>query len=271
MIRNSIHKILVPLDLSDASLNALVTAISLARQNKAVLQMLNVEEPLPAILNGGNAVKFSRNDNVFAALRESIEKIKEINSFLLQKKGTVVETVIETALAEKTDLIIVGKHGASGSRQGFVGTNAYNVVKFAPCATLVINPKHKVASLKRVLFPIRAISGALIQYLMARSFMMPGATLQILGLSDLKMKRETEVIDKIVNEIKDLTERDNINVTTAWSSAGTGAHEIIQFANQHKAELIVVTSALDPIFKPHYIGPVKQQLLHFSDIPILYI
>jgi nucleotide-binding universal stress UspA family protein len=271
MTGNSIKKILVPLDLSDASLNALVTAVSLAKQHKAILQILNVDESLPGIFNRTNSMKFTGNDNVFNALKESIERIKEIDSSLLQKKGNVVETIIDTAVAEKTDLIIIGKHGASGSRQGFMGTNAYNVVKFAPCAILTTNSKNKVASLKRVLFPIRALPGSLRRYLIARNFMVPGATLQILGLSDLKMERETEVLDKIVNEIKDVTEADQINVTTAWTKAGTGAHEIIQYAGQHRCELIAITSAFDPVSKGHYISPVKQQLLHFSDIPILYI
>lgn len=271
MTGNAISKILVPLDLSDASLNGLVTAVSLAKQHKAVLQILNVDEPMAGISNRGNSMKLSGTDNVFAALRESLEGIKEINSTLQQKKGNVVETIVATAVAEKTELIIIGKHGASGSRQGFMGTNAYNVVKFAPCPVLTINPKSKVASLKRVLFPIRAIPGSLRRYMVARNFMTPGATLQVLGLSDLKMERETEVLDKIVGDIKELTDADKVSVTTGWSRAGTGAHDIIQFAVQHKSELIVITSAVDSASKPNYISPIKQQLLHFSDIPILYI
>ena len=131
------------------------------------------------------------------------------------------------------------------------------IVKFAPCAILTANYKKQGCLFKTTAFPIRAIPGSLLRYLVARNFTVPGATLQILGLSVLKMERETEVLDKIVNEIKDLTEADQINVTTAWSKAGTGANEIIQYAGQHRCELIAITSAFDPVSRGHCISPVK--------------
>lgn len=49
----------------------------------------------------------------------------------------------------------MGTHGASGFREFFIGTNAFAVVKHAPCPVLTVPPNRKWESFSNILFPVR--------------------------------------------------------------------------------------------------------------------
>jgi nucleotide-binding universal stress UspA family protein len=267
----SIQKILVPVDLSETSLNALNTAVALAKKHNAVVQILNVREQLPSRHNNlyyPPSAK-SANTDVLSALTGAIRDSNNEKPELIQETGNVVDLVIQTANTEKSDLVVIGSHGASGFREGFMGSNAYGVIKYASCPVLTIPPVKKYTGFKRVLFPIRPVSGALMRYGIACNFLSMHATMQVLGLSYLKLERETSVLDKIVEEIKEQLEEDKIIANTYWGRGNSFVDDILYFAQMNNPELIILTSNIDAVTKPNFIGPHAQKLLHCSRVPIL--
>jgi nucleotide-binding universal stress UspA family protein len=267
----SIQKILVPVDLSETSLNALETAVHLAKKHRAVLQVLNVTEQA-----GGEADEqkfkssYHPDADVLIALTSSISHLDDIDSGLIRKKGNVVETIIATAAEEGSDLIIMGTHGASGFREGFIGSNAYNVIKYAACPVLSIPPKKKVSAFNKVLFPIRAAPGALKYYNVGSHFLQSGSLLQVLGLSYLTMEK-TNVLDKLIEEIREQLDSDTITTNVAWANGSAISENIFQYAKYNHTELVVLTSAIDAITKPNYIGPHTQRLINTCHLPLLSI
>lgn len=266
-----IRKILVPVDLSEASLNALETAAAIAKKHHAVLQILNVSEPV--FMNESGIQKKGKRDypDVLNALTAAIHNIDNIQSNLLQKTGNVVETILTTASSEKSDLIIMGTHGASAFRDGFIGSNTYNVIKYSSCSVLTIPSKRKFISFDNVLFPIRAVNGALEYYNIVCHFLLAGATLQVFGLSSLKIERKTSVLDRIVDEIRDQLNTDRVKTRVSWGDGNSISEDIIQFANQENSDLIVLTSIIDAIKKRNYIGPHTQRVINICKVPLLCI
>lgn len=55
-------------------------------------------------------------------------------------RGDPREALIETARAERSDLVVVGSHGRSGLSKLFIGSVASHVVTHAPCSVLVVKP-----------------------------------------------------------------------------------------------------------------------------------
>ena len=185
----SIKKILAPIDLSHTSLNALDTAVSIARNHNAALTSLNVSEafvslPTENILNTG----FSRNSDVLNALAGAILHKSDVSAEIIQRDGQVVESVIAASVKGAFDLIVVGTHGASGYRNGFVGSNAYGIIKYAFCPVLIIPPQEKYTAFKKVLFPIRPVAGALIRYDVVCHFFLLHQILKSLDSRILKSK-----------------------------------------------------------------------------------
>jgi nucleotide-binding universal stress UspA family protein len=85
------------------------------------------------------------------------------------------------------------------------------------------------------------------------------------------MERETNVLDKIVQEIKDQLDADKIKPTISWGSGRTVADDVLSFAHQINPDLIIITSVLDVTTKPKFVGPHTQKIINCAKAPILSI
>ena len=270
----NIKKILVPVDLSETSLNALDTAVALAKKHAAVVELLNVVENNYSIVEENNFQPpgyLTNSSDVLTALAGAVQHASDIKPRLLQQEGNVADTIIKTSLHHQSDLIVMGTHGASGYRDGFIGSNTYNVIKNASCPVLTVPGKKKYLSFRKILFPIRPVSGALMRYDIVCHFLSSQASINVLGLSYKNMQRETSLLDKIIDEIKEQLELDKVRTVTGWNSGGSIADDVLLEAQQTNAELLVLTSVLDVTTKPNFIGPHTQKILHYSKLPVLSI
>lgn len=139
------QRILVAVDFSEESRNALKCAAELAAQFNASLTLVHVVEP-----------HFGPPDTDVPALtgeasdaEEYAEAKLELNALGEQMLGPcrVVETVVraglaffeitEAAKALGADLIVVGTHGYTGLKRALLGSTAEKVVRHAPCPVLV--------------------------------------------------------------------------------------------------------------------------------------
>ncbi len=268
-----IRKIVVPVDLSETSLNALDTAVSIARMNGAAVYLLNVIETNFDLLNDDLLFSPSRSNSsdVLSALAGAIQHTNDLLPEVVQTEGNVSDTIVKFVLANQCDLVVMGSHGASGYRDGFVGSNTYSVMKNSACPVLSIPPKRKFLSFKRVLFPIRPVTGALMRYDVVSPLLSANASMDVLGLSYRKMERETNVLDRIINEINDQIAEDRVRVNMNWNNSAVITDDILQFSQQNNSDIIVVTSVLDVTTKPGFIGPHSQKIIHCSKIPVLSI
>lgn len=269
-----IKKILVPVDLSETSLNALDTAVALAKKHDAEIALLNVIENKFSFIEENifqSTGSLTNSSDVLSALAGAIQHSSEIQPKLLQEEGNVCDTIIKISLHHQSDLIVMGTHGASGYRDGFIGSNTYSVVKNACCPVLTVPGKKKYQSFRRILFPIRPVSGALMRYDMVCQFLSSQALINVLGLSYRSMERETNVLEKIIDEIKDQLDIDRVKTSSLWNSGTSVADDVLLETQRTNSELVVITSVLDVTTKPNFIGPHTQKILHHSKVPVLSI
>lgn len=270
-----INNILVPVDLSESSLNALETSVSIAKKNQATLHILHVDENNFQTIDDMGSSYFSNtinNADVINALVGAIQHTHSIQPIVSIEEGNVAETIIKASFLNHTDLIVMGSHGASGYRDGFIGNNTYNVIKHAACPVLSVPQRKKLNGLKKILFPIRPVTGALMPYKVVSHFTNPDTVMEVLGLT-YRMIAETadSVLETIVSEIKDQLKKDKVIVKPLWSDGHSIADDIVKYTNQTNPDLVVVTSALDVTSKPRYIGPHAQKIIHCSKAPVLSI
>jgi nucleotide-binding universal stress UspA family protein len=255
------------------SLNALDAAVEIAKKNNAKIIILNISERNIKFLHNGREMEYynSVSEDVLLALGGVLEQKMETVPKIIHSKGQVVECIISKSLSEQCDLIVMGTHGASGYREGYLGSNTYNVIKYSICPVLIIPRHKKYNSFKRVLFPIRPSSGALVRYDVMRNFISAGSILQVLGLPYRKTQTETAILEKIIDEVRYQIHEDQVIVNTSWAKADTVGNDILNFAEANASELLVITTALDAVTKPDFIGPHTQKLINLSKIPVLNI
>jgi nucleotide-binding universal stress UspA family protein len=139
------RRILVPIDGSSTSNKALVAALDMARDSGASIRLVHVLDEL-AFVTG-----FEASGEVFKAARAGAESVLaqavEIaraagvspESVLIDKPGQrVVDSVTEDARQWKADLIVLGTHGRRGFNRLMLGSDAEQIIRFAPTHVLVI-------------------------------------------------------------------------------------------------------------------------------------
>jgi nucleotide-binding universal stress UspA family protein len=273
MTSYKISKILVPVDLSDTSLNALNTAAHLAKKHGASIQVLNVEEPLFSFSETDKEKHstYRASPDVMTALIGTLYRATGVLPELQFKEGGVVDSIITTAINGDFDLIVMGTYGASGFREGFIGSNTYNVIKYSGCPILTIPGRQQFTSFKRALFPVRPIAGALKRLDVACHFLAANAVIEVLGLIYQESERVNGVLDKIVGEVNDQLEENKLRVTITWGTSGIIVEDILRSVQKTRPDMIIVTSGIEAISKSNYIGPHVQKLINNSGTPLLIV
>lgn len=141
MLRN----ILVPIDFSDYSKNALKYAVQFAKQFSSKLLLVYVVEPMiyPADFSMGQVAIPSNDIDLHARAEEELKKLaNEINEGIvidtIIKTGKPFVEIIDTASEKDIDLIIIATHGHTGVEHLLFGSTAEKVVRKAPCPVLTL-------------------------------------------------------------------------------------------------------------------------------------
>ncbi|MFZ2323929.1 MAG: universal stress protein [Ignavibacteriaceae bacterium] len=142
----SIKKVMVPIDFSDYSKSALKYAVSFAKTFSAEITLIYVVEPIiyPPDFSMGQIAIPSVNTEWDERAREELDKLAkneispEVKVKSIIKTGKPFVEIIETAVEENTDVIIIATHGHSGVEHILFGSTAEKVVRKAPCPVLTL-------------------------------------------------------------------------------------------------------------------------------------
>ena len=141
----NIKKILVPIDFSAISKDALPWAVFLAAQFKAELVLLHVEEKFPIdYLLGRELMSHTMVPLIKQAgadlerLAESLRKTTETNISVVVRDGKPFQEICHAAETLGADLMVLTTHGHTGLKHVWLGSTAERVVRHAKCPVLVV-------------------------------------------------------------------------------------------------------------------------------------
>ncbi|QOD60383.1 universal stress protein [Polaribacter haliotis] len=151
-------KIVVPVDFSNYSENALKTAAQLAKKTNAsiiALHMLDLQE-----INLAESPNYQQEKAVFLLklaekrFKEFLRKdyLEEVNVVPIIKHYKVFSEISVVAKEVNADLIIMGSHGVSGLKEFFMGSNSEKVVRYSEIPVLVIKNELYDVSFKDIVF-----------------------------------------------------------------------------------------------------------------------
>ena len=210
---------------------------------------------------------YNVNIDVLSALASAIIRQHELVPNLIEAAGHVTDCVVKASFQLPSDLIAMGIHRASEYRNGFAGTNGYNTIKYCNCLVLAIPHLCKTAAFHKILFPIRPVSGALANHGYVDTFFSENTTVDVLGFSH-KGEGETAVLEKLVEEGRYHENWLRVSTNSFWGSLSQIPEPIFKHAQNSKTDLMVLTSLLDLVIKPGYIGPHAQKIIHYAGVPV---
>lgn len=145
--RMYIKRILVPIDFSAGSLEAVDYAVQLARRFAAELVILHVVEPVYAAEpNVASTDLTTLLDEQQRTAAEQLERIRVSVERHGQRGRTLVEcgvparVIVEVARRTAADLIVIATHGRTGLSHMLIGSVAERVVRLAGCPVLTVPP-----------------------------------------------------------------------------------------------------------------------------------
>jgi universal stress protein A len=156
----NLNRIVVPVDFSAASLNALEFAADVAKPVGAELVLLFVIEPVLRAVSSyqgataGTIQQMARDqrrawERQLARLeRRYTKRGSRVRSII--GSGAPASAIVELAQRSKADLIIIATHGRTGVARLLMGSVAERVVRTATCPVLTLHGGSAPARTKRV-------------------------------------------------------------------------------------------------------------------------
>lgn len=268
-----LSRILVGVDFSEPSLNALSTAASLALKEKAVLHLLNAQESVyeQIVLQKPLPANPSNNSSILSAMAADISRKTGIKTKVLEPEGHAAEAILRATVELGIDLLVIGTYGASGHRYGHTGCTAYTISKYAPCPLLLVPSDKLWTSFRKPLMPVRPVLTAMRHYSLLRCFIEKESTLRILGLARPGEPQDREQIDEALSQITDSLSEDKVTTSIGWNSGNAVAQNVLNEADQERSDLLVLTTAIDVSNKQFFLGPISHHIIHNARIPVLVI
>lgn len=153
----TMEKLLVPVDFSAKSEEALDVAVQLAKKNNSKIYLLHCVE-LPVRYTTRSTSELPEALYFIKLAQQNIHETAE----KLAHQGLSVVPILETiSLADSVeniikregiDFVIMGSTGASGAKEVFIGSNAEKVVRSSQVPVLVIKAKTKIDQIKKIVF-----------------------------------------------------------------------------------------------------------------------
>jgi nucleotide-binding universal stress UspA family protein len=271
-------KIIVPVDFSIHSENALQTAVFLAKQNDAEVIVVHMLELSNAIIS--QSENSSQQETIFyLKLAE-----KKINKFLQKDylSGVKVTPIIkhfkifseldQLAKEENADLIVIGSKGTSGLKEIFIGSNAEKVIRYANVPVLVVKEKSINKKIEKIVFACDFTNDDVAPYIEAKAFFKKsGSILQLVYINTptTKFKSSKEVEE----EMKAFFDKANEDASSIEKvkiiSDYTVEKGVLHFADKINADIIAVATHGRKGVSHFFEGSISEDIANHSKLPIV--
>jgi len=270
------NEILVAVDFSESSINALEHAIGVAEKFKSNILMVWVESKSSlqhlSISKGEDAKKI-----VEQKFKEIIEKYQiNIGKQEMEyrcKKGIAYKEIVALSIENEVDMIVTGVHGSHGFRRFLMGDTANHIIAEAKCPVLTIGLHRTLGrALQAIVLPVdqsldtRQKVGIATQF--AQLF---GATIHILGLYTSSVKTLRRRVDEYVNQVDKHLKKNGIKTVVYIEKDYKGAKSILNYSKKVDANLILTMIETESRTSDLWLGSQGQQLVNQSPIPVLSI
>jgi nucleotide-binding universal stress UspA family protein len=301
-----ITNVLVPIDFSERSLEAVEFALPLLKRFGADLHLVHVSEPdypfacmtaMPLIvpeLEVGQRVRRHLKD---IARKYSIEPRPEN---IHACRGRPFEEICRLARDRGIDLIVAVTRGNTGLKHLVLGSTAERIVRYSPCPVLVVRSVEREKAgagrgkttrrelkLGRILIPIDfsecsmkglAYAKALAKQFGSKLVLLNSVALQYYFTSDeyarydwpLLMQQAEKSSRSQMRDLIEKTDWEGIEVESSLQ-IGHAGQQICARALEHKADVIVTATHGTTGFKHIFVGSTAEYVVRHASCPVLVV
>lgn len=266
--------ILVPIDFSVDSINALEHAIEAANKIDADVRMISVKKDkkfeVPFVFEEFEAFQGNKVEDYFDIL---IEKYKDkVNGAIDYKvrEGKVYEEICNQAKYDDAYLIMMGTHGASGFEEFWIGSNAYKIVQKSPCPVITIRNGFMKKKIGKIVLPIDMSSESRQKVPFVTDLAkILDAEIHIISVRESNNQSIIDKLEVYQDQVQRHIENKHVKFQREAISGDNLTKEAIDYALKIKADLVAIVTEQSENPLNILIGNYAQQMVNHSPIPVL--
>ncbi len=268
--------LLVGIDFSDCSVNALEHAVSLAEKAEANIKMIWVNKPD----NTRNLIDIS-SDDVLHEAEKRLEglaskyqpRLKNGKIDFITRKGKVYKELVAAAEEFDVFLILIGTHGSSGFEEFWIGSNANRIVSATERPVITIRGGVDInRTIERIVMPIDSTIESRqkvpITALLAKYF---NAEVHVLATHITSVKDVRDRLMEYVKQVERYLEENQVRYLVKEIEAGNISDSVVDYATTINANLISIMDEQEKAASNIWLGPYAQQMVNHSPIPVLVV
>lgn len=270
------QKIIVPVDFSGDSINALEHAIFIANTLDFDIRLIHVKGThkfeVPEYFQDLSSSHTKSINDIFGYVIEKYGKGFQNKMEFCIREGRVHTEISNQAKYEDAFLIVMGTHGVSGFEEFFIGSNAYKVVTNAPCPVITIRHGFMRKKTERIVLPIDITNESRQKVPFVADYAQKfGAEVHVISVRELQTPSILSKLEAYVDQVVEVLENKKIKTVSQHIQGDNITNMTIDYANKINAELITITT--EQTYSPSniWLGAYAQQMVNHAPVPVMSI
>ena len=257
--------ILVPVDFTDVTENAMHQAINAGKHLKAKVVLLHVIDKNTK----SQLKKENKSTDVITeklkTIAANVSKDNDLEVDFIAKEGDIFTTIGEVAKDIGANLLYMGTHGKVGM-QKIKGSFAIKVVTSSPVPVVVVQKKPVDHGYKKIVLPITSDAGPWEKTkwatFIAKNF---GSEIDIYRLP-------TADLDETISIITGHFDKEGVKYTITNAEGGDFTKKVVEYATASNADMIMIMTNPDSSFTKFLLGSYDEDMIfNTSQIPVMCI
>ncbi len=273
------HIILVPVDFSKSSENAIDYAVEMAKLFDNEITLLNVissgmkslfmNDDQKSLLKDGISTRLNKyKDQIISIWPEAV-----VN--LLIEEGKPYKTINKVARSTDCDQIVMGTNGANGMEQ-FVGSTTTRVISSSSVPVIAVKDHRPNHTFDNIVLPIDLTKSSKQKLVWAIKFAKKfGSTIRVIMEveSDKFFKNKVEANKAYVERVfRDNGVNFDVKLLDDRKYPDHLGKDTVQFADEHDADLIMIMTQEEAKFTDFFVGTYAQQIVsNAQNTPVMCI
>lgn len=263
--------ILVGIDFSECSKNALSHAVSIAEKSESKILMVWVNKFVNQPILDKNLIISGATQNFDSLVKQYQEVLGEGNISYTIREGNVFDEMKKLCDEIEPMLVVIGTHGISGISERWIGSNAYRLSLLLKVPVITIRNGIDInKTLSRILLPIDStvetrqklpITATIAKYF--------DATIYILAVYTSDIEVVNARIKGYVKQVAEYLAEYDIKYIADELQTKNAADDVIEYANRINANLISIMDEQEISLKNVFAGSNSLQIVTKSQCPVL--
>jgi nucleotide-binding universal stress UspA family protein len=279
-MKNQIKNILIPVDLTETSLNALNTGVQMAKRHMAQLHILYVQDVMDYYPKMGQMVSlepimeeiYLKDELLLEKIVQAIFCTHQVNCSLQMTSGNRPISISEKANELNIDLIIIGTDPDINKKSYLNDSLPYKVLQYVDCHVLTVPASKEVNRFERIIFPVSSQENPVEKLKLSQNFISANnARVSVIGLIKTQDLTFLGTIRRLSEQIKRKVSHFAGSVTRKSVYTLNPAKDLKKICEDEDAQLIIIQGNTSRNLKQFFFGNFTQRMIRNAEVAILFI